>query len=360
MVMVCLCFIPVTVSPQEDRGRSGAAVALNACWEAEPAEPIEGKVALDSERIYIPLVGGGIRAVNVKDGRSAWSADLGGELGSHILVTERALYIVSLTAGPAGSTTSVLRSLSKQTGVTNWLEPLSAAKRFYLGESGGGLAVVSDGGQIEFRSPDSGTTLWKRSVDGPVSAEPFFSYDKILIGTGQKLLFQLSGTDGRVISRQSVNFVPTAVSITPQGHIVTGDERGYVTLRNSAGDARWNFRNGARIAGVNYTKHGILAFSLDNFIYLLSSGSGNVVWKRRLPGRIFGQPAIGEEIAVATTVADGRAFVLEIESGKVINQIPIDNSDSGGLQPLLVGGNSFIFSLPGAVRLYSSAACSST
>lgn len=353
-VMVCLCLVPSDVRLQDEPASNGTPVPLNKCWETETAEPVSGMIAADSERIYVPVSGGGIQAINVKDGRNAWSAELGGELGSRVLVNGRALYAVSLTGGPA----AVLRSISKQTGITNWSESLPASDKFFLGEAAGGLVVVSENGNIEFRSADNGSVLWRKTIASPVTAEPFFTDGRILVGSGQKVLYMISSADGRSIARKSLKFVPTAISSTIDDRIIVGDERGNLALRDAGGDVQWNFKNGARISNITYTKHGILAVSLDNFVYLLSNRSGSVVWKRRLPGRVFGRPAIDGDTFVATTVADGRAFVMDIESGKLINQAAIDSSDAGGLQPLLIGEHSVVFSLPSEVRLYSSQGCS--
>jgi outer membrane protein assembly factor BamB len=266
------------------------------------------------------------------------------------------LYVVTV-ANSGSRRFAVVRSLSKQTGVTNWSESLPASIRFFLGATASGLVVVSDSGQIEFRSSENGEIVHQTAVSGPITAEPFFTRDSVLIGTGQKALFVLAGNDGKVVAKKALKFVPTAISVTADEQIVTGDERGNLALRSARGDVQWNFKNGARIAAVGYTKHGILAVSLDNFVYLLSNGSGSVIWKRRLPGRVFGRPAVGGETIVVTTVADGRAFVIDVESGKLVNQLAVEEAENGGLQPILVDQQRLAFALPAEVRLYSSQAC---
>lgn len=357
LLVACICVLTGVVSAQEGPEPNGPTITVNKCWETVSAEPINGVLASDREKLYVPLSSGGIQAIDVKDGRSVWSTDLGGELGSEILVTDRALYIVSVNGSSAANATAVVRSISKQTGVTNWQEAIPASDRFFLGEVGGGIITISRTGLIELLSFDDGKSIWKASVPGPVSAEPHFSGDRLYIATGQKMLFVLSNTDGHRLYRRSVKFVPTAISTTPDGKLITGDERGNLSLYNTGGDLQWSFKNGARISSVEHTVHGILATSLDNFVYLLSHGSGSVIWKRRLPGRVFGKPAVTEKIAIATTVSDGRAFVMELESGKLINQMTVDNADSGRLLPLLVDDRTFAFALPAEVRLYSSATC---
>lgn len=361
IALVCFCLPPAAIWPQGSSTSDGGPISINKCWETASAAPVDGPIASDRETIFIPLTSGGIDAVNVRDGRILWSADLGGKLGSKVLVTDEALYVVSVSSGTAaaGRESAAVRSISKPTGITNWRKPLAFSAQYFLGSVPGGIIAAGNSGQIEFFSSGDGSTIWKMSVPGVISAEPFYANDKMLFGSNQKAVFVLSAANGSILSRTPVKHVPTAVTMSSDGEMIVGDERGNLALYDGNRNLQWNFKNGARISYIEHTKHGILAASFDNFLYLLSSGSGSVIWKRRLPGRLSGQPAVSAELAVASTIADGTAYFMEMESGKLINQLIVDNGETGGSIPLLIDVDTFGFSFPNGVRLFSRNPCHS-
>ena len=101
-----------------------------------------------------------------------------------------------------------------------------------------------------------------------------------------------------------------------------GDESGRLyRINGDTGREDWNFRGGGRFESLGIVGSNVLAASVDNFVYLISGSSGDVVWKRRLPGRIFGKPLILDELIFVAIIGDPNLFILEGSSGKITGRI---------------------------------------
>src|SRR6185369_1347434 len=97
-------------------------------WRYDSTSTLNLTPASDAERIYLPLGGGVLIALQAKDGQLYWRTEIGGELSASPVADESAIYVASeiLPTGsdaPKGSS-GALRALGREGGVTQWLTPL--------------------------------------------------------------------------------------------------------------------------------------------------------------------------------------------------------------------------------------------
>jgi hypothetical protein len=141
------------------------------------------------------------------------------------------------------------------------------------------------------------------------------------------------------------------------GDLITGDERGNITRFKGLGPAvSWRFRNGARISTLLATEKGILAASLDNFVYLISSYNGDTRWKKRMPGRVS-NIVERTEIVFVETVGEPTAFLLNLNDGKSAGQAA---SPDGGefTQPPVTAQDKMVFFTSSTIWASSFGPCS--
>ncbi len=66
---------------------------------------------------------------------------------------------------------------------------------------------------------------------------------------------------------------------------------------------------------------------LDNFAYLISAEKGNLIWKKRLAGRISEKSLILDNYALVTTIAEPTISVVELSTGRLINKIVLEDEN---------------------------------
>lgn len=71
----------------------------------------------------------------------------------------------------------------------------------------------------------------------------------------------------------------------------------------------------------------MLITSLDNFVYLISVEKGNLIWKRRLGGRISGKSLVLDNCALITTIVEPAISVVDLSTGRLINKIILEDEN---------------------------------
>lgn len=306
-----------------------AEVDVAKCWSYPLGETVGGQVVSDGSRVFLALGGAKVEALTL-DGKKIWSSEFGGEISSNVLANDTGLFLVTLTgsidaARPGGNR---LRSLSKETGITNWTVILSDASRYWLGRFHGEVIVVSKNGVIQSVDAKNGNVKWKREIAEGFVAEPVFTATAVLVATTGNQIFGISMANGEIGSMRKIPFGVTSLSETTNGELIVGDERGNVYSLDSAGKQTWKFKTGGQISNVLPVGDNILVTSHDNFVYFLRSRNGGRVWKMRLSGRVSGVATYADSYAVISTIDEHRAMLIDLKSGKIAGQAFFDDDET--------------------------------
>ena len=82
---------------------------------------------------------------------------------------------------------------------------------------------------------------------------------------------------------------------------------------------------------------GLLATSLDNFVYCLSPQRGVRLWKYRLAGRVLARPLVLNESVLLTPLVGEEGVILSLQDGKKVNSVYVGEDNNTGASPLLSG-----------------------
>lgn len=331
-------------------------IDLAKCW-AYPA--VGGAViATDGVFLFAGLGGGKVEGLSL-DGKKLWASELGGEISSNILASGRGVFLATSTdsakAGKPGE--SVLRSLSKETGITNWTLKLPYADRHFLGIFNGSVIVVSKSGVIQSVDAKSGSVKWTREIAEGFSAGPVFTASNVYVAATGKQIFGVSLLTGEIESMRKMPYAITALTATAGGEIVAGDERGNVSSLSAAADkTNWKFRSGGEISRVITVGDHLLVTSHDNFVYFLTGRNGGVAWKRRMSGRAAYVSNFTNKFAIISGVEENKAVFTDLSTRKMVGQIVFDPEENVASEA--VSANGLIYILTGdAVYSYSLNGC---
>ena len=345
--------------PSENKSIDGAA-PFKKCWEYKFENTVKQAIASTNGTIYLSEPGGKVRAISAKTGQVMWVTELGGDIAASLAIPRVGLVVV--TSKPASSAetnpASTLRLLNFDTGLVRFSSPMATSGTVFLGSSGPRLFVVDGVGNVTALEVGSGSTAWSKKLGGGVKVRPAFSDNTIAIGTTEKKIEVLSSATGRNTGSIKSEHPVTALTFRENGSIVAGDERGNVVNYRDASDAvLWRFKSGARIGTIVETPEGMLVGSYDNFLYLLSNYSGDVRWKRRMGGRLAEDPYVSDRTLFLTISAEDTAMSIELETGKIIEQIALGENLYAMSSPVLTDGSMLVFSVPEAIVAYSNSPC---
>ncbi|MFT3745237.1 MAG: PQQ-binding-like beta-propeller repeat protein [Pyrinomonadaceae bacterium] len=330
-------------------------ITVTKCW-AYPTIELGMAIASDGTRIYTGGDGAKIESLSL-DGKKIWSTELGGDLSSNLFPTEKGLVLATSTERATGEkAASVLRSLSKETGITNWTVKLPEAERYVLGPYSGSAIVVSKSGTIQAMDAADGSVKWKREIAEGFVAEPVFSPTKVIVAGKANQIFSVSLATGEIESMRRSVFPVTSLGELPSGEIVAGDERGNVSTLNGTDKPLWRFKSGGEISRIFISGENILATSHDNFIYLLMARNGDVDWKKRLGGRVLQLANVGDKYVLTMSFEENVAIFTDLVTGKVAGQIVFAEGEKLVAQPV-VSNAAIYMHTDRAVYSYSLGTC---
>ena len=334
-------------------------VAVAKCWAYTTGDDHGMGLASDGSRVFLGLGGGRAEALSL-DGKKMWSSDLGGGIVSNILALESGLFLVTSTVSTDTDKTSssVLRSLSKETGITNWTFKLPIADRHFIGGFNGSIVIVSNSGVIQSIDAKTGAANWKREIAEGFVAEPVITRVKVLVATTGNQIFGVAMSSGEIESLRKVPFGVTSMGETSASDLVAGDERGNLSSMTSGIEkVRWKFKSGGEISNIITFDDHLLVASHDNFVYFIASRNGGLVWKKRLSGRVSQLGNIFGEYVFVAGLEEHSAVFTDIASGKVAGQIQFGEDEnlvvgpvfSSGVILLLTDKGAYLYSLNGCI-----------
>lgn len=333
-------------------------VDITKCWSSPAPDGSGSGFVSDAVRLYAGGNGGHVEALSL-EGKKMWVTELGGDINSNLLASDTGLFLVTATASSdaAKSKSNQIRSLSKETGITNWTGKLPDASEHYLTGYQGSVVVVSKNGVIQLIDAKTGAVKWKREIAEGFAAEPRFFSEKLVVASTAKQVFVISLATGEIDSMRKLPFGVTAVSQTVAGDLIVGDERGNLTsFLGSTEKINWKFRSGGEISAILTVDDHILVSSHDNFAYSLVTRNGGVAWKRRLSGRVTHIATFGDLYALISGFDDHGAVLTDLSNGRVAGQIALDDDESLTYDPIVSSGLIFILT-GGAVRAFSLNGC---
>lgn len=321
------------------------------CWTYETAIDLSIQAESDSSNLYFIDVERRLIALDINAGAILWSTELGGSVVSGLLVTPDS--IVLATSSDANRNETVLRSVSKQTGITTWLSKFSNAATVTIGVINGSIVSVAQSGAVTSFRANTGDRLWEKIVDRKFTTAPFFAGSSFLIGSDRKEVLMIAGATGESSVVGKTEGTPAVIFSDPSGHLLTGDDRGNLVFASIEGKRIWKFRNGARLSALSIYDSEFVVSSNDNFVYKITR-SGNVEWKRRLSSRIVGRPLVLGDVAIFATVGDGNVYTIDLKSGKIVNRFETGQDTTAQAS---IAGKGFAILTEDGVTLYTSGGC---
>ena len=148
-------------------------------------------------------------------------------------------------------------------------------------------------------------------------------------------------------------FPAISVFIPDVNTLISGDRKGNLWAMDIlTKQIRWKFKNGAQVSSITGAGENILVSSYDNFVYQMSPANGNVLWKRRLPGRVIERPLVTRDFAVVRVLGEPEVSFIDLKSGKILGKIVSEGEDDI-TTALITGAGSVVLGKSDGIYLYS-------
>lgn len=327
---------------------------LHVRWSFEDDKISNITPAVNGEAVYVPLGNGAVVSLRRESGELFWRSELGGVITSSPSADSSGVYLASEIPPSEGSkypqATGVLRALGSKSGVTLWMRTLPSPIRGELAANETTLFGRSSDGRIYAVKKENGEIIWIKYGSLPFNSSPVLYGQKLYVVDTGGSLYAIEESTGQTSWRYRTR-AQSGVSIAIiEGTAFVGSDEGYVhAIDERTGRMRWRARAGAAVQTVQAAGKCLLATSLDNFVYCLSTQRGKKVWKRQLPGRVTARPLVLEDDVLLSPLAGDECVVLSLQDGRKINSVYVGEDNNSEADPLLSGGLLFLTTRKGVL-----------
>lgn len=358
----------ITVFARADTSKLILSLPFKQCW-SRPAAITDRIFASDNEVDIIgPTLSGKLLAMELTSGKKLWETELGGAVVSDLIDDRHKKNIFVVTkafsnreedddnyknlpgfSGGSGNklTTINLRSISKTAGITNWQTPFltiisEAETRVSIFINDGKIITVDQSGNMTVFNETTGEVLWNKSLNLELSNTQFDLQNKNLVIFSKNKIISVELETGKYIFQKEINSNLTAAYLFSNNLLIVGNKKGevfavetYTKNTKNTKKSVWRFRSGAEVSNISFTPKGLLVTSFDNFVYLIAPENGEAIWKRRFEGRLSIEPYLYENYLVVITLSGSKAYILDINTGKAVNQIVLNGDNYFVNRPVL-------------------------
>lgn len=333
---------------------------LHVRWLFKTASVTNLTPAADNERAYMPLGDGIIVSVRLSDGELVWKSEVGGVLSASPAVDNGNVFVASESLPTLKSAypqaTGVLRSLSRQSGLTSWMRTLPSPVRGIINLNAQNLFVTSSDGRLYAIGKETGEIKWIKYNSSPFSILNLLDSGTLYASDIYGDIISLEPESGKTFWRYRTRKSLSAPVAVYGSMVYAGAADGFVyAIDRTTGRLRWRVRAGAAIQAVLAGEKWVLATSLDNFVYCLAPQNGVKVWKRQLAGRVTAPPLVLKNHVLLAPLVGDECVVLNLEDGKKVNSIYVGEDNNTEAAPLLTTEALLLTTREGLVALTNTA-----
>lgn len=300
-------------------------------WNLRTRGPIEGKVALHGDRVFVGSRDGQVYAADAVKGDPAWTfqaGDPGDVIGSVIVhgdslyfgSNDRCFYRVSLADGKkrwqyptglfvqgtplvlddppvaiVGSHDKRLHGVHRDTGKGLWTVPTNGTVTGQPALYGGAVLFAAEDEILRAVDPANGKVLWQLPCGSEVLAAPVVAGERAYLGTKSGKLLCIDLTARKTLWTYNAGGPIAHALDVESDRVYCGTLDGWVHgVRREDGLAAWPpFQAGGGVSGGIAQANGTLYTGCrDAHIYALDAATGTLLWKVKTRAALNGIPRV--------------------------------------------------------------------
>lgn len=306
-------------------------------------------VASDNEsQLIISNNNSSLISIDPKTKLQNWKSEINGNLLKTAISDENSLFFLtefkpkidSKSVDKEKKENSVtLNSISLKTGITKWQKKISESlqteiKLFYNKDL---IFITDENKNLSAVEKADGTLRWRKNFSNLISSVDSTIPAEIKVLTENQLI-RINSNTGEILEEAKVENNSAKNFVLRENYLILGNSTGEIIKvmpSENKSSIRWKIKTGGSISNLLFLNEGVLATSLDNFMYLFSPESGKLKWKRRVNGRITHSPLVFDGYAVVINSADNYATIVDLRDGKIVNQLQIEDENYFSGVPLI-------------------------
>jgi outer membrane protein assembly factor BamB len=281
-----------------------------------------------------------IVSINPETKLENWKSEIAGKLHPAIVSDTESLYYLSSFSNETQEIVYILNSVSQKTGLNNWQKRITGYTNLKLSDVFDKSLVYlsAESRNILAIKKNDGNQQWITNVKPRIITIDSTEDESLNVLTEESLL-KMSSRNGETLSETKIKNSPSSNSIKNKDYVLLGYPNGEfikISALEKVSGTLWKIKAGGGISSLIEIDGKTLVSSLDNFLYLYSTDNGKLKWKRRVSGRINIKPVVNENFAIVLSSSDNIASIVELDGGKIVNQIIIEEGNYFSEKPSIL------------------------
>lgn len=310
---------------------------LDERWAFKTGNAVEGAPAVVNGVVYIASTDKHLYAVELATGKQKWETKLTAMKASPSVRGDR-VYVGDLNGN--------FYCLAAADGQTLWKFEAGGEITSGCNFHGENILFGSHDSTLYCLKPD-GTKLWEVKTDGPVNGSPAVLGDTTFVAGCDTVLHILDAKTGKELGTVDLGGETAATAAAIGDSVYVGTMRNQVVgIDLKKKEKVWSFEAKVRqqpfYSSPAVTDDLVIAGSRDRKVYALNRHTGKSEWSVTTDGEVDGSPVVvGNRVYVGCLSNDGNFYVLDLKTGKKIQEMNLDSAVCGsvavGPDCLLVG-----------------------
>lgn len=248
---------------------------------------------MDGQRIYVPLDGGGIVAVDRQAGATVWRNDT--SANSPLVVDSSVVY---------GASDHDIFAIDATTGAVTWHVSPAGSVIAPVGVQRGLVIAVIEPDDVLAYHASNGGLAWQHSLGGKAGAiEMTVGPDGVYLAASDGRLVALSLDDGHQLWEDMLPGTLSPPASTRDRVFIGSSENVFYAFNSRNGHLEWRWRTGGDVVGATADRDAAYFVSLDNILRAVNRGNGNQRWQKDTGTRPVGAPRVVGPVVVVPGVA---------------------------------------------------------
>jgi outer membrane protein assembly factor BamB len=308
-------------------GKANLPDQLQERWTFKTGNAIEGAPAVVNGTVYVGSLDKHLYALDLAAGKPKWKVKLGAFRASPGVRGDR-VYI--------GDLDGRFYCVSAADGKVIWKFETDGEITSGCNFHGDNILIGSHDSTL-YCIDAAGKKVWDVRTEGPVNGSPVVAGDVTFVAGCDELLHVIDAKTGKDLGTVPLGGQAAATAA------VSGDFAYVGTMTNQVvgidwkqQKKLWDFEPKVRAqpfySSAVVTESLIVAGGRDNKVYGLDRKNGTVKWDFTADGAVDGSPVVvGNRVYVGCLSNDGNFYVLDLATGKKVQEIHLDSAVTGSV-----------------------------
>lgn len=286
------------------------------------------------KKIVVSEIDGNISVLSAVDGKTLWKVNYGGKLTIPPVINNSSIIYPTSFSTTSSDFTSI-RSLSLETGTTNWKKDLPyTLESFYANEDQPFIYCILTNSTFVTLNKTNGEIIDTVIIPTKQNDKIFFINEKLLCIVNPDSIAIFSVQSKTILWKSNFLTKLNTEALLLKDYIILATNNNFIFAVNSmTGKLAWKKKVSTKPQSLYLANNGFFVTNTENYIFFLNA-EGKLKWKKLIEGRFNGYYLTINTSILLFPQSNDTGIILDLAKGNILNRLQINNTDYVQIPPV--------------------------